>query len=419
LPKNIQESSLVWQLHLQAEFFYRSLVEVLCFLTMDQHTGTLPRSFRSDWDKFTNTTELRALVWSARSILSQDGDVDEEKVSSLDADLRSELVNGKWKVPTTEATVAITQSFEAMERMSKKRKFEHAISKANLEGRLSQLQSTNVPTAGSGSGGSAQGSGNATLTAPDQKILNLSTRLHIPKNVVEAISKGVFTFAHASRPSHALVARTEALTVIDGSSKLNITRRSVGKQCVNFQEWAQCMGPVLAVRRAYNISTAGSDQNHMVLMRDFGFVNMSSLGANALDSLIRSVSAAHKVPWDPVHQEALTRLAIMSLSSKWIKPSPECRRCGYLGHVPSSCPLQTAVEVIKEPPSVQVAHQQAGGGKGNGRGGKGGGKNQHREICFFFATAGKKCTRGKKCRHVHFCTTCSKPDKHASGCASA
>jgi hypothetical protein len=177
------------------------------------------------------------------------------------------------------------------------------------------------------------------------------------------------------------------------------------------------MGPVLAVRRAYNISTAESDQNHMVLMRDFGFVNMSSLGANALDALIRSVSAAHKVSWDPVHHEALTRLAIMS--SKWIKLSSECRRCGYLGHDASSCPLLTAVEEIKEPPSVQAANQQAGGGKGNGRGGKGGGKNNIREICHFFATAGKKCTRGKRCRHVHFCTTCSKPDKHASGCANA
>ena len=199
---------------------------------MDQHTSSLPRSFKNDWDKFQNTTELRALVWSARSLLSPNGDVDEEKVPSIDAELRNELIDGKWKVPSVDATVAITQSFEVMERVSKKRKYEHAISQATLQGRISQMQQTNVPAAaaGSGAGSSGQGSGNSILTAPEQKILNLSTRLHIPKNVVEAISKGVFTFAHASRPSHALVSRTEAITVVDGvgSPKLNITRRSVG-----------------------------------------------------------------------------------------------------------------------------------------------------------------------------------------------
>ena len=382
---------------------------------MQESPSALSRGQKADWDKFKNTQELRSLVWATRCAKGEDPA--EESISFVDDALRKELVDNKWIAPGLEVTIALSQSFENHERLAKKARLESAISEAKLQGAIDQMNKTlgsGALSASSGSSSQNNGGNAGNLTAPDQKILDLSTKHHIPKLVVEAISKGKFTFAHASRPSHALVQKTNSITVSDGVSNLAVSQRSRGKQCLSFQDYAQCLYPVTAIREEYNVSTREADARHMAFMRDVAFVNMSILGANAVDVLIRSTASAYKDHWSPIHPDALARMAVMS--AKWISHGVLCNRCGYLGHEADVCPLQSAVEEIKAPAQrVQFVIDGKGAGKGGDRSNKG----QQQMLCHSFITRGRSCTYQKNCRRVHFCPSCQQSKKHKAGCAKA
>ena len=218
---------------------------------MQRSASTLSRGQKAAWDAFTNTHELRSLVWAARS--AQGVDASEEKIGFADDELRKELVDSTWVAPGVDVTIAIAQSFESHERMAKKARLDAAVAEAKLQGALDQMNKTaGARPAQSGSAINNTGNNVGTLTAPEQKLIDLANKYHIPKHVVEAISKGKFTFAHASRPSHALVMKTNSITVSDGVSSLAVSHRSRGKQCLSFQDYAQCLSSVTAIREVYN-----------------------------------------------------------------------------------------------------------------------------------------------------------------------
>ena len=357
----------------------------------------LPNGFVAQWDKFKNTTELRALVWSLRE-LKDPGNTREEDISHDDDSLRKELVDERASVPSLEVTVAIThvQVFEAHERVVKRQATEAKVASALIQGRLAQATSNsnssnpNLPGAPSG-----QLAG-LSLSSTDQKILGLANELSVSRAAVEQVSQGRFVYGWMFRPSQALM-NTESIT-IDGNH-IKISSRSSRKQYQDQQDQIRCQAALNRVRRAFNISDARHDGLYDDYLRDDVWPHATLLGVNAIDVLLRSEAAAAKTHVFPPSASTLARLAI--LAPKYAKAGDLCRRCFKMGHSTDDC-TRREVDPVAEAPlprrSLRPDRDQG-------------------PVCPDFIKPGARCKLShKNCPKRHWCSICKRNKSHKDSC---